>query len=52
MINKRRELIEKIFERLEPDKEVIIHIDKISEYFNPEAHPDVINGSKKPRRYI
>ena len=48
MSNTRRELIEKIFESLEPDKEGIIHIDKISEYFNPEAHPDVINGTKKP----
>lgn len=51
MSNTRRELIEKIFESLEPDKEGIIHIDKISEYFNPEAHPDVINGTKT-RRYI
>jgi len=35
MSNNRRELIEKIFETFEPDKEGIVHINKISENFNP-----------------
>ena len=48
MSNSRRELIEKIFETFEPDKEGIVLMDKLSEYFNPEAHPDVIKGLKKP----
>ena len=48
MSNSRKELIEKVFETLEPDKEGIVPIDKISEYFNPEAHPDVLAGLKKP----
>ena len=48
MSNSRRELIEKIFESFEPDKEGIVHMDKLSEYFNPEAHPDVLKGLKKP----
>ena len=48
MSNSRRELIEKIFETFEPDKEGFVHMDKLSEYFNPEAHPDVIKGLKKP----
>jgi len=48
MSNSRRELIEKIFESLGPDKEGIVNMDKLSEYFNPEAHPDVLKGLKKP----
>ena len=48
MSNNRRELIEKIFETFEPDKEGIVHINKISENFNPENHPDVIKGLQKP----
>ena len=48
MNNLRREIIEKIFESFEPDKEGIVHIEKLSEYFNPEAHPDVLKGLKKP----
>ena len=48
MSNNRRELIEKIFDSLEPDKEGIIHMNKISECFNPEAHPEVLKGNQKP----
>ena len=48
MSNNRRELIEKIFETFEPDKEGIVHINKISENFNPENNPDVIKGLQKP----
>ena len=48
MSNSRRELIEKIFESFEPDKEGIVHMDKLSEFFNPEAHPDAIKGLRKP----
>ena len=48
MSNSRRELIEKIFESFEPDKEGIVHMDKLSEYYNPEAHPDAIKRIRKP----
>ena len=48
MSNSRKELIEKIFENLEPDKDGIVPLDKLSEYFNPEAHPDVLAGLRKP----
>ena len=49
MSKSRRELIERIFESFEPDKEGIVHIDKLNEYFNPEGHPDVIKGILKPQ---
>ena len=49
MSKSRRELIEKIFESFEPDKEGIVHIDRLNEYFNPEGHPDVIKGIRKPQ---
>ena len=42
------DLIEKIFESFEPDKEGIVHMDKLSEFFNPEAHPEAIKGLRKP----
>ena len=48
MSNARKELVEKIFENLEPDKEGIVSLDKLSEIFNPEAHPDVLAGLRKP----
>ena len=48
MSNSRRELIEKVFETFEPDKEGIVNMDKLSEYYNPEAHPDVLKGIRKP----
>ena len=48
MSNSRKALIEQIFDTFNPDQDGFVHITKINKLFNPENHPDVINGIKNP----
>ena len=48
MSNSRKNLIEKIFSTLEPDKDGCVHIKKINQFYNPENHPDVLTGKRTP----
>jgi Ca2+-binding EF-hand superfamily protein len=44
----RKNLIEEIFNAIGPDKDGFIHINKLNQVYNPENHPDVLNGNLTP----
>ena len=48
----RKKLVEEIFETFEPDQDGYVHINKINQLFNPDNHPDVLNGKKIQMKYI
>ena len=48
MSNSRKNLVEEIFNTFELDQDGNVHINKINHLFNPENHPDVLNGNRSP----
>ena len=48
MSDSRKNIVEEIFNTLEPDQEGFVHINKVNQFFNPENHPDVLSGKRNP----
>ena len=48
MSNSRKHLVEEIFGTFELDQDGNVHINKINQLFNPENHPDALNGTRTP----
>jgi len=48
MSDSRKNIVEEIFNTLEPDQEGFVHINKVNQMFNPENHPDVLSGKRNP----
>ena len=48
MSDSRKNIVEEIFNTLEPDQEGFVHINKVNQLFNPENHPDVLSGKRNP----
>ena len=48
MSDTRKNIVEEIFNTLEPDQEGFVHINKVNQLFNPENHPDVLSGKRNP----
>ena len=42
----RKNLIQKVFEKLDVDNKGFIYVDDIRASYNPKRHPDVLNGKK------
>ena len=48
MSDSRKNIVEEIFNTLEPDQDGFVHINKVNQLFNPENHPDVLSGKRNP----
>ena len=48
MNNSRKKIVDDIFSTFEPDQDGFVHINKITQLFNPENHPDTLSGKKSP----
>ena len=51
MSDSRKNIVEEIFNTLEPDQEGFVHINKVNQMFNPENHPDVLRGKRSQMKY-
>jgi Ca2+-binding EF-hand superfamily protein len=48
----RLALVQKAFSKLDKDGSGIVDIDDIRDVYNPNKHPDVMSGKKKPDQIL